>query len=192
MGSAWGPHGFCWPQMGPMLAPWTLLSGLSYSFRPEGRRATGPDLQNGYLQNRSTDYFRSKFRRVTVESFVPLRIRPIRAYSWAKTLSTLVRVRSRFMFGRTPIFESVEVIFSVLSLFTLWTPCIITLGPSQHPNGQIINAINAKYLHINVIACQLRYLLWHDNEKFRSTRTKKIDFHSNICHLDVKEKYKLL
>ena len=28
MGPTWGPPGPCRPQMGPMLAPWTLLSGL--------------------------------------------------------------------------------------------------------------------------------------------------------------------
>ena len=28
MGPTWGPPGCCRPQMGPMLAPWTLLSGL--------------------------------------------------------------------------------------------------------------------------------------------------------------------
>ena len=28
MGPTWGPCGSCWPQMGPMLAPWTLLSGI--------------------------------------------------------------------------------------------------------------------------------------------------------------------
>ena len=28
MGPIWGPPGSCWPQMGPMLAPWTLLSGM--------------------------------------------------------------------------------------------------------------------------------------------------------------------
>ena len=27
MGPTWGPPGSCRPQMGPMLAPWTLLSG---------------------------------------------------------------------------------------------------------------------------------------------------------------------
>ena len=26
MGPTWGPPGSCWPQMGPILAPWTLLS----------------------------------------------------------------------------------------------------------------------------------------------------------------------
>ena len=29
MGPTWGPPGSCRPQMGPMLAPWTLLSGLA-------------------------------------------------------------------------------------------------------------------------------------------------------------------
>ena len=29
MGPTWGPPGCCWPQMGPMLAPWTFLSGYS-------------------------------------------------------------------------------------------------------------------------------------------------------------------
>ena len=28
MGPTWGPPGSCRPQMGPMLAPWSLLSGL--------------------------------------------------------------------------------------------------------------------------------------------------------------------
>ena len=27
MGPTWGPAGYCQPQVGPMLAPWTLLSG---------------------------------------------------------------------------------------------------------------------------------------------------------------------
>ena len=30
MGPTWGPPGTCRPQMGPMLAPWTLLSGCVY------------------------------------------------------------------------------------------------------------------------------------------------------------------
>ena len=29
MGPTWGPPGSCRPQMGPMLAPWTLLSGVT-------------------------------------------------------------------------------------------------------------------------------------------------------------------
>ena len=28
MGPTWGPPGSCRPQMGPILAPWTLLSGV--------------------------------------------------------------------------------------------------------------------------------------------------------------------
>ena len=31
MEPTWGPTGSCWLQMGPMLAPWTLLSGISKS-----------------------------------------------------------------------------------------------------------------------------------------------------------------
>ena len=30
MGPTWDPPGTCRPQMGPMLAPWTLLSGMHY------------------------------------------------------------------------------------------------------------------------------------------------------------------
>ena len=30
MGQTWGPPGSCRPQMGPMLAPWTLLSGCCW------------------------------------------------------------------------------------------------------------------------------------------------------------------
>ena len=30
MGPTWGPPGSCRPQMGPMLAPWTLLSGWDF------------------------------------------------------------------------------------------------------------------------------------------------------------------
>ena len=30
MGPIWGPPGSCRPQMGPMLAPWTLLSGIIF------------------------------------------------------------------------------------------------------------------------------------------------------------------
>ena len=34
MGPTWGPPGSCWPQMGPILAPWTLLSGVVSTFLP--------------------------------------------------------------------------------------------------------------------------------------------------------------
>ena len=33
-GTTWGPPGSCWPQMGPMLVPWTLLSMLIGPKRP--------------------------------------------------------------------------------------------------------------------------------------------------------------
>ena len=32
MGPTWGPPGSCRPQMGPMLAPWTLLSGNCWGY----------------------------------------------------------------------------------------------------------------------------------------------------------------
>ena len=32
MGPTWGPPGSCRPQMDPMLAPWTLLSGTVFSY----------------------------------------------------------------------------------------------------------------------------------------------------------------
>ena len=32
MGPTWGPPGPCRPQMGPILAPWTLLSGIVWMF----------------------------------------------------------------------------------------------------------------------------------------------------------------
>ena len=33
MGPTWGPSGSCRPQIGPMLTPWTLLSGFVSTFR---------------------------------------------------------------------------------------------------------------------------------------------------------------
>ena len=33
MGPTWGPPGSCGPQMGLMLAPWTLLSGVHFTFQ---------------------------------------------------------------------------------------------------------------------------------------------------------------
>ena len=35
MGPTWGPPGCCRPQMGPMMAPWTLLSGMISWFQYE-------------------------------------------------------------------------------------------------------------------------------------------------------------
>ena len=31
MGPTWAPPGSCWPQMGPISAPWSLLSGICHS-----------------------------------------------------------------------------------------------------------------------------------------------------------------
>ena len=36
MGPTWGPPGSCRPQMGPMLAQWALLSGMSSADDPHG------------------------------------------------------------------------------------------------------------------------------------------------------------
>ena len=33
MGPTWGPPGSCQPQMGPILAPWTLLSVIFFDFK---------------------------------------------------------------------------------------------------------------------------------------------------------------
>ena len=44
MGPTWGPPGPCRPQMGPMLTPWTLLSGQSR------RNHTRHGMDNGTLE----------------------------------------------------------------------------------------------------------------------------------------------
>ena len=49
MGPIWGPPGTCRPQMGPMLAPWNLLSGV---------RSCVPDTS---LEKKKVDYFKTKF-----------------------------------------------------------------------------------------------------------------------------------
>ena len=40
MGPTWGPPGSCQPQMGPMLAPWTLLSGTLHKKHTESTPAS--------------------------------------------------------------------------------------------------------------------------------------------------------
>ena len=56
MGPTWGPSGSCRPQMGPMLAPWTLLSGMSsligYDIVTISRM--GPSLHTPTNQNYTT------------------------------------------------------------------------------------------------------------------------------------------
>ena len=49
MGPTRGPPGSCWPQLGPMLAPWTLLSGMAFDnsqsiTRSQGITSQGTDL----------------------------------------------------------------------------------------------------------------------------------------------------
>ena len=51
MGPTWSPPGSCRPQMGPMLAPWTLLSGL-----PNAILATSKRNGQGPFLNSITDF----------------------------------------------------------------------------------------------------------------------------------------
>ena len=48
MGPTWGPPGSCWPQIGPMLAQWTLLSGIVCMIRygqiPQSIEPVGMDV----------------------------------------------------------------------------------------------------------------------------------------------------
>ena len=58
MGLTWGPTGSCWPKMGPMLAPWTLLSRIwvngvhestkSYCLKPQQNKANQNHLHIGW------------------------------------------------------------------------------------------------------------------------------------------------
>ena len=53
MGPTWGPPGSSRPQMGPMLAPWTLLSGSSHPF--------GNHAVNGYENGQDMGFPLTKF-----------------------------------------------------------------------------------------------------------------------------------
>ena len=55
MGPTWGPPGSCRPQMGPMLAPWTLLLGYPLPGMMHGRWA----LSMGVTQHRRWDGHRT-------------------------------------------------------------------------------------------------------------------------------------
>ena len=46
MGPSWGPPGSCRPQMGPMLAPWTLLSGTYQSITPSNSCSLAADTRH--------------------------------------------------------------------------------------------------------------------------------------------------
>ena len=50
MGPTWGPPGNCWPQMGPMLAPWTLLLGMGCR-RTDDEKLTEPIAGSGLLMH---------------------------------------------------------------------------------------------------------------------------------------------
>ena len=49
VGPTWGPPGSCQPQMGPMLAPWTLLSGYLHASQMAPSKST--DLQKKHSYN---------------------------------------------------------------------------------------------------------------------------------------------
>ena len=55
MGPTWGPSGADSPQVGPMLAPWTLLSGELHKYllyiNREQSFASAPDLPRGLINN---------------------------------------------------------------------------------------------------------------------------------------------
>ena len=46
MGPTWGPPGSCRPQMGPMMAPWTLLSGRVFGSTTLVTRVSLTDMRN--------------------------------------------------------------------------------------------------------------------------------------------------
>ena len=58
MGPTWGPPGTCRPQMGPMLAPWTLLSGkaLWVRYNPLASSLNALDLALGYSDWKHVTY----------------------------------------------------------------------------------------------------------------------------------------
>ena len=64
MEATWGPPGSCRPQMGPMLAPWTLLSGLCCGNVPlrrckqAGRANPGSSARRSPATNTSQHWFR--------------------------------------------------------------------------------------------------------------------------------------
>ena len=66
IGPTWGPPGSCWPQMGPMLAPWTLLSGkISYIEKALWSITTWHCMQHGGCRQR---YNRSGKQRCLPQS----------------------------------------------------------------------------------------------------------------------------
>ena len=61
MGSTWGPPGSCRPQMGPMLAPWTLLSGMLLEYRDSTCDTLHHKSQHiGMVQSKQADLFSSQ------------------------------------------------------------------------------------------------------------------------------------
>ena len=59
MGPTWGPSGSCRPQMGPMLAPWILLSGMLFwtAEHVRVRYQIWPDIRHPYGDMMRSDIF---------------------------------------------------------------------------------------------------------------------------------------
>ena len=70
MGPTWGPPGSCRPQMGPMLAPWTLLSGRFEWFLRCGRQTEIKSVDESFVAGaeRSTVLWGSNFLTQTHKS----------------------------------------------------------------------------------------------------------------------------
>ena len=51
IGSTWGPPGSCWPQVGPMLSPWILLSGVRMNMRHAFKNITSTSNKHQFLIN---------------------------------------------------------------------------------------------------------------------------------------------
>ena len=83
MGPIWGPPGSCRPQMGPMMAPWTLLSGMP---------------TNRFLS--SAMWRASQF--VTLHVYYPVQEPPSRAFlSWSKVMPSPTQVEPLGIIQRT-------------------------------------------------------------------------------------------
>ena len=102
MGPTWGPPGSCRHQMGPMLAPWTLLSGIVV---PQPRRLYVEFLLGSeatWLQRRQTNY-RPLWMRFAMARF-------------CGTIST----HFTWILSKFDEFGTVDFIFISDSIFSSW------------------------------------------------------------------------
>ena len=98
MGPTWAPPGSCRPQVGPMLAPWTLLSGLvlrsrwvapsscSYSQNNRNKSATSRDTKRhtstwGLRSWQRGEWYHTSFANYKLNSLIttifPLEMKPL-------------------------------------------------------------------------------------------------------------------